>query len=102
MENEPGKKSSDPIIKKADVQQSNDEHIDQDFPGFPSNPAKENIISPKTHADHVAADAEDVEVIPQNKAAKEKDEIESNGSGAAFSGTEEFSEDNYDDRLDEK
>ena len=33
-----------PITNKEDVQRSNDEHIDQDFPGFPHPPAKENII----------------------------------------------------------
>ena len=94
-------KDNKPITKKKEVQQSNDEHIDQDFPGFPGNPAKENIISPKDHEDHVIANAEDVEVIPQKKRSKRKDENESDGSGSAFEGTENFSEDNY-DRLDEK
>ena len=101
MKKDTDKNSNDPIIKKADVQQSNDEHIDQDFPGFPHNPSKESIISPKNHEDHVAANAEDVEVIPQKKKDTQQDEIESDGSGSAFSGTEEFEDDNF-DRLDEK
>jgi hypothetical protein len=29
-----------PIDHKEEVQQSNDEHIDQDYPGFPHHPAK--------------------------------------------------------------
>jgi hypothetical protein len=33
-----------PITNKEDVQRSNDEHIDQDFPGFPHPPAKDKII----------------------------------------------------------
>lgn len=39
-----GNKQTRPIEKKEDVQQSNDEHIDQDYPGFPHAPAKEKII----------------------------------------------------------
>ncbi|MBS1660855.1 MAG: hypothetical protein JST68_07365 [Bacteroidetes bacterium] len=33
-----------PIRDKKDVQKSNDEHIDQDFPGYPHHPAKEKTI----------------------------------------------------------
>lgn len=39
------KKPTDPIDKKEEVQQSNDEHIDQDFPGYPHHPSKQNVIS---------------------------------------------------------
>ncbi len=39
------KKDTDPIDKKEEVQQSNDEHIDQDFPGFPHPPSKKETIS---------------------------------------------------------
>jgi hypothetical protein len=31
-------------ISKGDVEQSNDEHIDQDFPGFPHAPSREEVI----------------------------------------------------------
>lgn len=37
-------RSTHPIRKKKEVQESNDEHIDQDFPGYPNHPAKENTI----------------------------------------------------------
>lgn len=39
------KKATKPIRKKDEVQQSNDEHIDQDFPGFPHPPSKNETIS---------------------------------------------------------
>jgi hypothetical protein len=38
-------KKTKPIRKKEQVQQSNDERIDQDFPGFPHPPSKKEIIS---------------------------------------------------------
>ena len=31
-----------PMRKKEDVQQSNDERIDQDFPGYPHHPSKDS------------------------------------------------------------
>ena len=37
-----------PITNKEDVQRSNDEHIDQDFPGFPHLPATQKNINPET------------------------------------------------------
>jgi len=40
------------------VQKSNDKHIDEDFEGFPHNPAKENIINPKTSAEKKVAGTE--------------------------------------------
>jgi hypothetical protein len=39
------KKHTKPIRKKEEVQQSNDERIDQDFPGFPHPPSKKEIIT---------------------------------------------------------
>ncbi|MEP6513231.1 MAG: hypothetical protein ABJA79_05150 [Parafilimonas sp.] len=57
-------KNTNPIQKKEDVQKSNDERIDQDSESNDSL-KKEN---------------------------KQKDEIESDGSGSAFSGTEEVKE----------
>jgi hypothetical protein len=42
---------TEPIRKNKHVENSNDMHIDQDFPGFPHSPAKENLINPKTEED---------------------------------------------------
>jgi len=39
------KKVNKPIRKKEDVQRSNDERIDQDFPGYPHHPAKNETIT---------------------------------------------------------
>lgn len=36
-----------PIKRKEQVQQSKDERIDQDFPGFPHPPATEEVIKKK-------------------------------------------------------
>lgn len=35
-------------LKKEDIPKNPDSRIDQDFPGFPHAPAKEEIIHPKT------------------------------------------------------
>jgi len=35
---------TNPIEKKEQVQQSNDEKIDQDYPGFPHSPSSEETI----------------------------------------------------------
>ncbi|MBS1605093.1 MAG: hypothetical protein JST42_20690 [Bacteroidetes bacterium] len=37
-------RKNQPIDRKEAVQQSNDERIDQDFPGYPHHPAKEETI----------------------------------------------------------
>ena len=52
------KKPTQPIKKKEEVQQSNDEHIDQDYPGYPHHPATENIINPKSKEDILSADVQ--------------------------------------------
>lgn len=39
------KKATKPIRKKREVEESNDERIDQDFPGFPHAPAKKETIT---------------------------------------------------------
>ena len=67
------KTGNDPILKKTDVEQSNEK------------PFAVNIGNA---------------AITRQKIS-EKDEIESDGSGSAFSGTEEFEDDNF-DRPDEK
>ncbi len=48
-------KNTNPMDKKEKVQQSNDEHIGQDFNGYPKGLAKENIINPKTKVDKLTA-----------------------------------------------
>lgn len=47
-----------PIRKKEDVQKNPDNRIDEDFPGFPHAPAKEEIINPKTRQQKETADVD--------------------------------------------
>ena len=42
---------SNPFKKEEDVQKNPDQHIDQDFPGFPHHPSSEKSITPQTETD---------------------------------------------------
>ena len=55
-----GDQQTDPIDKPQEVEKSNDEKIDQDFPSYPHYPAKEDIMDPKNHTDRVNANVENV------------------------------------------
>jgi len=65
---------TNPIDNKEEVKQSNDKHIDQDFKNYPSGPAKENIINPKTKADKLTADTENKHPGKPNPAKKKNPE----------------------------
>ena len=89
---------NNPIDNKEKVQQSNDEHIDQDFEGYPHPIAKENIINPQTETDKetAALDSDNINEYANSsehrRSGKHKDDIDeiaSDGSGGAFSATEE-------------
>ena len=85
-------KKTQPMQNKQEVQQSNDNKIDQDYPGFPNGQSNENIINPTTATDKKVADVKnmDGEKRPQRKPAT--DELNSDGSGGAFEATEEVKE----------
>ena len=53
-ENDPSK----PMDSKREVEQSNDEKTDQDFPGYPHYPAKEDIMDQRTDTHRVDVDVE--------------------------------------------
>ena len=59
-ENNPSK----PMDSKREVEQSNDEKTDQDFPGYPHYPAKEDIMDQRTDSHRVDID---VENLPGNR-----------------------------------
>src|SRR6476661_7530995 len=61
-ENDPSKA----MDSKKEVESSNDEKIDQDFPGYPHYPAKEDIMDQRTDAHRVDMD---VENLPANRNA---------------------------------
>lgn len=44
-----------PIKSDEEVQQNLDEHIDQDFPGFPHAPSERKHITPETHSEKLVA-----------------------------------------------
>jgi len=52
------KTGTHPIRKTEDVQKNPDNRIDQDFPGFPHSPAKEELINPKTKQQKETADVD--------------------------------------------
>jgi len=46
-----------PIKKESEIQENPDEHIDQDFPGFPHLPATKKNITPETTIEKKSAAA---------------------------------------------
>ncbi len=48
------------INTPTEVEQSNDEKIDQDFPGYPHYPAKEDILNPENDVERVDINVEDL------------------------------------------
>ena len=45
----PVENDNDPIKEPEQVQESNDESIDKDFPGYPHYPAKDDILNPENN-----------------------------------------------------
>jgi len=112
MENEYKKsKQTEPLDKKEKVQKSNDEHIDQDFEGYPHSPAAENVIKPESYEDSISAGLRDGENSAQTpekikksgllKDDKQEEEINSDGSANAFERTEGIPAGKF-DKIDEK
>ncbi|HWJ92142.1 MAG TPA: hypothetical protein VNR87_13575, partial [Flavisolibacter sp.] len=62
----PDNDSSKAMDSKKEVDQSNDEKTDQDFPGYPHYPAKEDIMDQRTDSHRVDMD---VENLPSNRNA---------------------------------
>jgi hypothetical protein len=56
--------SSEAITNPEEVQESNDEKIDQDFPGYPHYPAKDDILNPENGTQRIDVDIENY--TPQN------------------------------------
>lgn len=81
--------TNDPIDSKHKVQQSNDEHIDQDFENYPHGQSNERLINPKNKEDRITSDNEDTKAEKgseadnsgKNKMVKPHDEGESGHTG---------------------
>ena len=56
----PDKSTTKPMDSKQDVEKSNDPKTDQDFPGYPHYPAKEDIMDQRTDSHRVDADVENL------------------------------------------
>lgn len=87
-ENEPIK---GPLKNDEDVSKNPDPKIDQDFPGYPHNPSRYELINPKQKDDKKTADLHEKDGEKINY-TEDKDEPEDDGSGGAFEGTEEVRE----------
>ena len=74
----------DPITKKEEVKQNPDNKIDQDFNGYPSGPAKDETIDPKTKDEKKIADIENKDGEKRIYKKTETDEQDSDGSANAF------------------
>lgn len=51
---------TNPIDTPKEVDQTKDPKIDQDFPGYPHYPAKEDILNPQNHTERVNANVENL------------------------------------------
>ncbi len=49
-------KPNNPITEKNEVEESNDEHIDQDMPGYPHHPSQEEDLKKKKNKEDVDND----------------------------------------------
>ena len=58
--NTPATNQSKPMDSKRDVETSNDAKTDQDFPGYPHYPAKEDIMDQRTDSHRVDVDVENL------------------------------------------
>jgi hypothetical protein len=73
MQQDPGTKTeetndetSQPITTPEEVPESNDEKIDQDFPGYPHYPAKDDILNPENHTERVDIEIENITPAGRN------------------------------------
>ena len=73
-----------PITKKEEIRQNPDNKIDQDFTGYPSGPAKDETINPKTKDEEKTADLENKDGEKRTYKKNEIDEQDSDGSANAF------------------
>lgn len=86
------KQAPDPIKEHEEVADNPDNKIDQDFKGFPHGTASEKLINPESEEDKKVAAVNTTDGEKINKDNGNTDEQESDGSGGAFSATENMEE----------
>lgn len=85
----PQQANTDPMVSKEEVKKSQDNKIDQDYPGFPAAPSTKETIQPQTLDEHLTAGS--IKKAPDDDESRKKnahDESDSDGSGGAFEQTE--------------
>lgn len=70
--NIPESSTSKPMDSKKDVAQSPDGKTDEDFPGYPHYPAKEDIMDQRTGSHRVDADLENGEAGPNQTGVSQR------------------------------
>ncbi len=60
---------SEAITNPEEVQESNDENIDKDFPGYPHHPANEDLLNDENNEGRVDVDIEDLSAGGKNAKA---------------------------------
>jgi len=81
-------------MTKSEVATHPDHKIDEDFKGYPGSPAKEKLINPKTSVEKktAAVNVTDGEKQEDTSGKKGVPEQTSDGSGSAFTATEDVHE----------
>lgn len=82
----PESSSSKPMDSKQDVEQSPDEKINEDFPGYPHYPSREDIMDQQTGSHRVDADLESMGTGPNTSGVSQryvsgKENIDSKNAG---------------------
>jgi hypothetical protein len=75
---------TNPIKQKEEIKQNPDNKIDQDFNGYPSGPAKDETINPKSDEEKKTADLKNKDGEKRTYKKNETDEQDSDGSAKAF------------------
>ena len=91
---QPERRNEGPL-KDEDVPQHPDKKIQQDFPGYPHNPSRYEVINPSNREEEETADLHEKDGEKINYTSdreKTEDNDEDDGSGGAFDATEEVKE----------
>lgn len=91
--------SSKPMNSKNDVAQSPDEKTDQDFPGYPHYPAKEDIMDKSTGTHRIDADLEEMGTGPNATGVSQRYSA-GQGNDRAQTNALHRQDDNNDEGLD--
>jgi hypothetical protein len=79
---------NNPIKHKEEIKRNPDHRIDEDFEGYPSGPAKDETINPKTNEQKETADIDNKDgekkIYKKHDRKAVSDEQDSDGSANAF------------------